>query len=89
MVKNIDVVTGEVFQLMAFVYLNHKKNLKKEKRCNILVLQALGCGLAICWLNKGFTKKVVMNARHVTANDLSIVDVFECKNWPAPFWVRH
>ena len=50
MVKNIDKVTGEaneVFQSMAFVYLNHKKNLKMEKSCKIWVWHVLGRGLAI------------------------------------------
>ena len=57
MVKNIDKVTGEaneVFQSMAFVYLNYKKNLKMKKSCKIWVWHVLGCGLAIFWLNHGF-----------------------------------
>ena len=56
MVKNIDKVTGEaneVFQSMAFVYLNYKKNLKMKKSCKIWVWHVLGCG-AIFWLNHGF-----------------------------------
>ena len=56
MVKNIDKVTGEaneVFQSMAFVYLNHKKNLKMEKSCKIWVWHGLGRGSAIFWLNHG------------------------------------
>ena len=56
MVKNLDKVTEEtkeVFQSMAFVYMNHKKNLKMKKSCKIWVWQVLGRGLAIFWLNHG------------------------------------
>ena len=53
MVKNIDKVTGEaneVFQLMAFVYLNHKKNLKIEK------LQDLGVACFRVWFGHFLVK---------------------------------
>ena len=62
MVKNIDNVTGEAnetFQSMAFVYLNHKKNLKMEKSCKIWVWHVLGRGLAIFLVNSWFIDYII------------------------------